>query len=52
MDCGAGPLPHGSLQSITLQGYPHPAAHSISWLGGRVGERAGTAPRREAHEDV
>lgn len=30
---GAGPL-------------PHPAAHRIYWMGGRVGERAGTASAR------
>ena len=26
---------------------PHPTSHSISWLGGRVGEWAGAARRRE-----
>jgi glucan biosynthesis protein C len=41
---GTGPLPHGSLQSITLRGYPYPATHQDTQVGGRAGERAGAAP--------
>ena len=37
--CGAGPL-------------PHPPAHPVTLVGGRVGERAGTAKQARARNGV
>lgn len=44
LDSGTGPLPHGSQQSNTLLGDPHPATQRQHPMGGRVEKRAGAAP--------